>query len=98
MPKDQSLSSGRLRPDLPTPLYYQLYLILLDRIKTRHWRAGEYLESEILLARRYGISRATARQAVLRLADEGWVVRKRGKGTRVSKGGGSRTERAGLKR
>ncbi|MGH6989025.1 MAG: GntR family transcriptional regulator [Stellaceae bacterium] len=68
---------------LPTPLYHQIYVILRERIADGSVGAGSNLPGEQELARRYGVSRVTAKRALDELAAEGLVVRERGRGTRV---------------
>ena len=67
----------------PTPLYFQLAQALEGAITGGTLPAGARLENEILLARRYGLSRPTVRRAVQELVDKGLLVRKRGVGTQV---------------
>lgn len=67
------------------PLYFQVESSLRTRISSGEFRPGQYLPSEKDLALEYGVSRITVRQAMSTLADEGLVVRIRGKGTFVSK-------------
>ena len=68
---------------LPTPLYHQIYLILRDKIAGGAYRGGDLLPSEEGTARQFGVSRITAKRALNELADAGYVVRERGRGTRV---------------
>lgn len=68
---------------LPTPLYHQIYLILRDKIAGGAYRTGDVLPSEEGTARQFGVSRITAKRALNELADAGYVVRERGRGTRV---------------
>jgi GntR family transcriptional regulator len=68
---------------LPTPLYHQIYLILRDKIAGGAYRGGDLLPSEEETARQFGVSRITAKRALNELADAGYVVRERGRGTRV---------------
>jgi len=72
---------GRLDRSSPWPLWAQL----LAELRTRLTR-GEFSErfpTDGELMRGYGVSRQTVRDAVRRLADEGVVVRERGRGTHV---------------
>jgi GntR family transcriptional regulator len=68
----------------PIPLYYQIWDRLRGDIKEGHIKPGEPLPSEELLAKTYGVSRLTVRQAIAALVDEGLVYRKRGKGSFVT--------------
>ncbi len=66
-------------------MYYQLYEILLGRIKDGTWQPDDMLPSEAELVDQYDLSRATVRQAFDMLVNQGWVFRRRGQGTFVSR-------------
>lgn len=68
---------------LPTPLYHQIYLVLRDKIAGGVYRGGDILPSEEETARQFGVSRITTKRALNELAGAGYVVRERGRGTRV---------------
>ena len=74
----------------PTPLYFQLKTILKTQITTQELKGQQRLPSEVELCIKYGVSRATVRQALSELLQEGFIYRERGKGTFV-------TDQAGLK-
>ncbi len=78
----QSLE-GLLRRDVHAPLYHQLQGFLRALIERGEIGDGEQLPREEELARRLRISRVTVRQALQVLADDGLLVRQRGRGTRV---------------
>ncbi|WP_010277928.1 GntR family transcriptional regulator [Paenibacillus senegalensis] len=65
------------------PLYLQLKQIIMDDIKSGKYQAGEKLPPENELCEQYGVSRITARRAIMDLVDEGILHRKQGKGTFV---------------
>lgn len=67
------------------PLYYQLYEILQEQIKDGVWQPEEMLPTEFDLIERYDLSRATVRQAFELLVNQGWVYRRQGQGTFVSR-------------
>ena len=67
------------------PLYYQLYEILQEQIKDGVWQPEEMLPTEFDLVERYDLSRATVRQAFELLVNQGWVYRRQGQGTFVSR-------------
>lgn len=77
-----------LRIDLdrssPVPLYHQISVAIEEHIRSGELGPGQFLENEIALAARLGISRPTARQALQDLVDKGRLVRKRGVGTQVA--------------
>lgn len=73
---------GRFR----SPLYHQIYLILRQRIADGDFGPDGMLPSEQELGAFHGVSRITARRALDELANDGLVVRERGRGTRVVPG------------
>jgi GntR family transcriptional regulator len=68
----------------PTPLYYQLKQILKERIENGVWRPGDTIPTESEIMSHYDISRSTVRQAILSLANEGFLRREKSKGTIVT--------------
>ena len=70
--------------DSEIPLYSQLMGIIKRSITSGALKVGDLLPSEAELCRSYDISRNTVRQAIGALEEEGFVVRKRGKGTFVT--------------
>ncbi len=56
---------------------------LLQRIKNKDFKPGEYLPSENELQEIYNISRTPIRKALSKLENEGYVKKKMGKGTLV---------------
>lgn len=67
------------------PAYAQLAGILRQRISDGTYPPGKRLPSESALAKSYGLSAMTARQAVGVLAEQGLVNRVQGRGTFVKK-------------
>ncbi len=65
------------------PLYYQLKEILRKNILAGVWKAGEKIPTERELSESFKVSTAVVRQAVSLLADEGFLVKRQGKGTFV---------------
>lgn len=68
---------------LKRPLYINVYDELLLQITKGEYQAGSQLPSEPELARKLGVSRATLRQALVLLQDDGLVRNIRGKGNFV---------------
>lgn len=68
----------------PTPLYHQVKNILVDLILTRELKPKDQLPAEALLAEQYGVSKATIRQALGELEQEGFLYRMQGRGTFVA--------------
>jgi len=57
---------------------------LLDSLQDGSFKVGDRFPSEPELIARYGVSRATVREAIISLEQDGWLRRLQGKGTFVS--------------
>lgn len=68
----------------PTPLYRRIHDDLLSKIEAGTFRPGDRLPSESELARDYGVSRITSRQALDLLCSEGLLIRRQGMGSFVT--------------
>lgn len=68
-----------------TPLYVQLMTEIEAKIMKGVYQPGERLQSESEMAKTFGVSIITVRNAVSALVDKGLVEKKQGKGTFVSK-------------
>ncbi len=68
----------------PIPLYYQLMQIIKNSIESGELRPGDPVASETDLMKKYDISRATVRQAILQLVNEGFLRRVKTRGTFVN--------------
>jgi GntR family transcriptional regulator len=66
--------------DLPTRLANDLR----DRLGRNEWYAGEKLPTENELCEQYGVSRATVRQALRTLGNDGLIVIRQGRGSFVT--------------
>lgn len=73
-----------LRGEAPTPLYYQMYTLLKNRILDGSIAHGTQMPTEQQLAEAFNVSRITAKRAMDELAAEELVERRRGKGTHVT--------------
>lgn len=69
----------------PVPLYYQIKEVILEKIKNGQWKEDQKVPSERELMGEFNVSRATVRQALNELTQEGYIKKKQGKGTFVSK-------------
>lgn len=65
------------------PLYFQLKEELIRLIRSGILRPGDLLPTELELCQQLELSRGTVRQAVSGLAEQGFVVKERGRGTYV---------------
>ncbi|MEK3883374.1 GntR family transcriptional regulator [Paenibacillus sp. PL2-23] len=73
-----------LNDKLPVTLQYQLRSKMLEKIQSKVWAPGAQIASERELCDEYGVSRITVREVIKGLVQEGYLVRKQGKGTFVS--------------
>ncbi len=84
----QELFSSRemkaLQDEAPTPLYFQLFTLLKNRILNGSIPHGEQMPTEEELAKGFNVSRITAKRALDDLAAAELVERRRGKGTFVT--------------
>lgn len=69
---------------MPQPLYRRIGDELKARIEAGEYGPGDRLPSELELARLYGVSRITSRQALDLLGAEGLLVRRQGMGSFVA--------------
>lgn len=67
------------------PVYSQLKAIIHKRIQSGEYVEGGIIPSERELAKDFGISRMTVRQALNQMVSEGTLVREKGRGTFVAK-------------
>lgn len=65
------------------PLYKQIREDIRRKIMNKEVLPGEPLDTEVVLAEKYGVSIITVRNAILDLVNEGLIYRIRGKGTFV---------------
>lgn len=77
----ENLTPYELDNSSSVPLYSQIVRFFLVAISTGKLRVGEKLPTEKEICEQFGVSRITARRAVLELEEMGHVERKQGKGT-----------------
>lgn len=75
--------AAQLQRDIPTPLYYQMYVELKKMIDSGEIKYGQSLPTEQEICNAAGISRPTVRQAMQQLSNAGYITRNRSKGTYV---------------
>jgi GntR family transcriptional regulator len=66
------------------PLYYQIQILLMEKIHSGELHDGDLLASEGELASAYQVSRTTARQALHGLKVRGYAQGQRGRGTFIT--------------
>lgn len=67
------------------PLHLQVENIIRKKIVANEWPVGSQIPTEPQLIALFGVSRATLRQSIASLANEGLLERRQGKGTYVRK-------------
>lgn len=77
------LSSFQLDKTTPLPLYYQIEQFLMQNIQSGRLAVDECLPPETELTELFGVSRATIRQSISNLVNQGVLTRQKGKGTFV---------------
>jgi GntR family transcriptional regulator len=82
--------------ELRAPLYHQLFLILRNKILNGEYPDGSFLPGEADLAQAFGVSRITTKRALNEIAEAGYAVRQRGRGTRVLYNGGGTIVSGGM--
>lgn len=70
--------------DSPLTLYYQLSVILAQKISAGEWKPGQMIPSEAELCKMFYVSRITVRKAIENLVQAGKLVKRQGKGTFVT--------------
>lgn len=70
----------------PIPLYFQVAQSIEAAITSGELPPGAWIENEVSLGQRLGLSRPTVRRAIQELAAKGLIVRRRGVGTQVVQG------------
>ncbi|MDL2232204.1 substrate-binding domain-containing protein [Ruminococcaceae bacterium OttesenSCG-928-L11] len=66
------------------PMYQKIYEDVLASIRTGEASPGDRIDSEDSLAEKYGVSRITTKKALSLLGEEGYIIRKPGKGSFVA--------------
>jgi GntR family transcriptional regulator len=77
-------AKGVLTKDNRLPLYQQLKEMFLEEIARGTWKIGSTIPSELEIASKFNLSRATVRQATMDLVQTGHLRRIQGKGTIVT--------------
>lgn len=74
----------KLDNSIIVPLYEQLKEAIIESIRSEEYPAGSKIPTEEVFCNMYDISRITIRRAISELVDEGYLVKKQGKGTFVT--------------
>lgn len=76
--------TANLSKDSASPLYKQLVLQLRADMEEGVYKVDSRIPSEQELCVKYGVSRITVRKALEELSEQGFLIRRQGKGTFVS--------------
>ncbi|EPZ45415.1 GntR family transcriptional regulator [Alicyclobacillus acidoterrestris] len=71
--------------DSDVPIYQQLKDWMMSQIESGLWKEGDTIQPERELAHAFGVNRLTVRKALADLVAEGWLDRRRGVGTFVTR-------------
>lgn len=66
------------------PYYFQLKKYIINEIESSHWKPGDQVLPEIKICELLDISRTVVRQTFQELVNEGYLIKKKAKGTFVS--------------
>lgn len=77
------MTDSRITKTSEAPLYYQLYSILKERIIDGIYAVGSILPSESDMIQEFGVSRITIRRALSDLENDGYIEKRKGKGSIV---------------
>lgn len=69
----------------PVPMYFQIRKAIIKAIKNDIYKVGDQLPTELEFCNALEVSRPTIRQAFQELINEGYITRKKAKGTFVCK-------------
>jgi GntR family transcriptional regulator len=75
----------RIVPTPGTVMHARVYELMRRDIDEGVWKPGDLIPTEKQLARRFGVSPGTVKQAVLALVRDGMLTRRSGKGTFVTR-------------
>ncbi len=81
--ENKVLPQESVNNDIRTPLYHQIFLILRNKILDNTYPPNSLVPNENQIIETFSVSRITAKRALNDLAAAGFVIRQRGKGTRV---------------
>ena len=77
--------AGEIDRSSSVPFHYQLRKLLEQQIETGRWPQGDRLPSEPFLSEYFGVSRATVRQALHALEEQGLIHKEKGRGAFVNR-------------
>lgn len=67
------------------PLHKKIRMDLLEKINSEFYQENDIIPTELELSKKYGVSRPTVRQAIQALVNEGYLERRKKRGTIVKK-------------
>ena len=78
-------AAGAIDRSSSVPFHSQLRKLFEQQIETGQWPQGDRLPSEPSLSEYYGVSRATVRQALHALEEQGLITKEKGRGAFVNR-------------
>lgn len=66
------------------PYYYQLKQYIVEEIESGNWKTGQQILPEIKICEIFDISRTVVRQTYQELVNEGYLIKKKAKGTFIA--------------
>lgn len=72
------------KSDVPTPVYYQLQVEIKNKIESGEWKSGSMIPPERVFSEEFQVSIGTVKKALSNLVNEGYLLRKQGRGTFVT--------------
>ncbi len=72
-----------LNKDSKIPIHQQLYSCIKEKIESGSYKENDIIPSEKEMQEIYGVSRITIRRAISDLEHDGYLIKRKGKGTRV---------------
>ena len=76
--------TGSVDHDSPIPYYVQVKQALQESIEQGQWQPGEQLPGDMEFCQMFDVSRTVIRQALSEMVHEGFVIRRKGRGTFVA--------------
>lgn len=73
-----------INKEIGIPYYYQLKQFIINEIESNRWKSGQQILPEMKICEILGISRTVVRQAIQELVNEGYIIKKKAKGTFVA--------------
>ena len=73
-----------INKEIGIPYYYQLKQFIIKEIESKRWKSGQQILPEMKICEKLDISRTVVRQTIQELVNEGYLIKKKAKGTFVA--------------